>query len=190
MLINVWFIHSLTEREKREREHKKQLLQLAKEHEKAREMERVQRYHMPHEKGKDATEPEIVDIEPPQSEQSKWESDQMSSAVFRFGAKDRKGDHSGFKVVKRALTTCVSFIISAKQDYDLLLEDEVEFVQALQIPGSSKDKKRALSPPRETKTLTTIEETQKSLPIYPFKNDLIQAIRDHQVIHCSNDCMK
>jgi len=27
-----------------------------------------------------------------------------------------------------------------------------------------------------------IEETKKSLPIYKFKEDLIQAIKDHQVI--------
>jgi pre-mRNA-splicing factor ATP-dependent RNA helicase DHX16 len=54
-------------------------------------MERIQRYHMPLEKGKTEPEPDVADKEPPQSEQSKWESDQMSSAVFRFGAKDRKG---------------------------------------------------------------------------------------------------
>lgn len=28
----------------------------------------------------------------------------------------------------------------------------------------------------------TIEETQKSLPVYPFKQDLIDAIREHQVL--------
>lgn len=67
------------------------MLQLAKEHEKARELEHIQRYRMPLEKGKGEPEPEPKDTEPPQSEQSKWESDQMSSAVFRFGAPDRKG---------------------------------------------------------------------------------------------------
>lgn len=47
---------------------------------------------MPLEKGKTETsEIDTTDKEPPQSEQSKWESEQMSSAVFRFGAKDRKG---------------------------------------------------------------------------------------------------
>lgn len=40
-------IFRLTEREKRDREHKKQLLQIAKEHERARELEKVQRYRMP-----------------------------------------------------------------------------------------------------------------------------------------------
>lgn len=43
---------SLTERERKEREHKKTILQLAKEHEKARELENVQRYHMPQDLGK------------------------------------------------------------------------------------------------------------------------------------------
>lgn len=43
----IYICCSLTEREKAEREHKKRLLDLAKEHERARELERVRRYHMP-----------------------------------------------------------------------------------------------------------------------------------------------
>lgn len=39
--------HRLTNREKEDREHKKQLLKIARDHEKARELERVQRYRMP-----------------------------------------------------------------------------------------------------------------------------------------------
>ncbi|XP_051163897.1 probable pre-mRNA-splicing factor ATP-dependent RNA helicase mog-4 [Leptopilina boulardi] len=150
----------LTEAEKRDRAHKKQVLQLAKEHEKARELERIQRYRMPLQDGKIEPEQDITENEPPQSEQSKWESDQMSSAVFKFGAKDKK----------------------AQQEYELLLDDEIEFVQALQMPGIVKDKKKESSQTPQAKVLTTIEETQKSLPIYPFKKDLIAAIRDHQVL--------
>ena len=40
-------LNSLSKREKDEREHKKTLLRLAKDHDKAREIENVQRYHMP-----------------------------------------------------------------------------------------------------------------------------------------------
>lgn len=61
------------------------------------------------------------------------------------------------------------------------MEDEIEFVQALRMPGHDKDKKREKSPPAHVKTLQTIEETKKSLPIYPFRNDLIRAIKDNQV---------
>ena len=48
------------------------------------------------------------------------------------------------------------------------------------MPGT-KGKKKDLSPTPQVKTLTTLEETKRSLPIYPFKKDLVAAIRDHQV---------
>ncbi|KAK0171609.1 hypothetical protein PV328_005040 [Microctonus aethiopoides] len=153
--------NALTEREKRERQHKKQLLQLAVEHEKARELERIQRYHMPLEKGKTETESDKYENEAPQSEQSKWESQQMTSAVFKFGAQNRKND----------------------KNHELLLDDEIEFVQALRMPGTDENKR--LEPPEEVekkKVLTTIEETKKSLPIYQFRRELVQAIRDNQVL--------
>lgn len=44
----IFAIHgSLTELEKQDRVYKKQLLNIAKEHEKARNLERIQRYHIP-----------------------------------------------------------------------------------------------------------------------------------------------
>lgn len=151
---------SLTAREKREREHKKQLLQLAVEHEKARELERVQRYHMPSEKGKGEQEQENNEPEAPQSEQSKWESQQMTSAVFKFGANKK----------------------NRNEKYELLLDDEVDFIQALRMPGSEKDEKPTIKEKEETNKLMTLDETKRSLPIYAFKRGLIQAIEDHQVL--------
>lgn len=111
-------VFRLTERERKERQHKKELLKLAQEHEKARELERVQRYHMPRDlgKGSSADYIEVDELEKvPQSEQKKWEKDQMASAVFKFGAKD---------AVK-------------KDEYELLLEDQIQFIQALKLPGKS-----------------------------------------------------
>lgn len=115
-LKNNSFSNRLTERERKERQHKKELLKLAQEHEKARELERVQRYHMPRDLGKGSTADyvEVDELEKvPQSEQKKWEKEQMASAVFSFGAKDK----------------------ATKDEYDLLLEDQIEFIQALQMPG-------------------------------------------------------
>ncbi|CAG9863343.1 unnamed protein product [Phyllotreta striolata] len=151
----------LTEREKKERQHKKELLQLAQEHEKARELERIQRYHMPRDLGKDSTADyiEVDELEKvPQSEQKKWEKDQMASAVFKFGAKD----------------------VKKTDDYELLLEDQIDFIQALQMPGSSEKKVPEISDVQKKKL--TIEETKKSLPIYPFKDDLIAAVKEYQVL--------
>jgi HrpA-like RNA helicase len=69
---------------------------------------------------------------------------------------------------------------AAQAEYELLLEDEVEFVQALQMPGDRKERKPMIT--ATERKLTSIEETQKSLPIYPFKKELIEAIKNHQVL--------
>lgn len=57
----------MTDREKQDREYKKQLLQIAKEHERARELERVQRYRMPQdmkrgEKGTSISFPSVITL--------------------------------------------------------------------------------------------------------------------------------
>lgn len=150
----------LTRREKEEREHKRRLLDIAKQHEQARELERVQRYHMPKDikKGEKYDYVEVDDREKlPNSEQKKWEAEQLSSALFKFGSKDAKAD-----------------------EYELLLEDEIEFVQVLRVEGSKgMDKKPEITEAEKKKM--TIEETKKSLPVFPFRDDLIAAIREHQV---------
>lgn len=95
----------------------------------------------------------------PNSEQKKWEAEQLASARFQFGAKDAK----------------------AQEEYELLLDDQIDFIQALTIDGSKdKTSKESEISEAERKRMT-IEETRKSLPVYPFKDDLIEAIKEHQV---------
>lgn len=151
----------MTDREKRDREHKKQLLQIAKEHERARELERVQRYRMPQDvkKGDKEEYYEVDDREKqPNSEQKKWEAEQLASAMYKFGAKDA----------------------SKEEEYELLLEDQIEFIQALTIEGSKKERKPEVSEVERKKM--DIAETKISLPVYPFRDDLIAAIREHQIL--------
>lgn len=138
------------------------MLTIAKEHEKARELERVQRYHMPRDLKKGEKE-EYVEVDEneklPHSEQKKWEAEQLASARFQFGAKDAK----------------------AQEEYELLLDDQIEFIQALTMDGSKdKQSKEPEMTDAERKRMT-IKETQISLPVYPFKQDLIEAIKEHQV---------
>jgi len=103
---------SLTKREKEDREHKKRLLNLAKEHERARELERVRRYHMPQDCKPGEMEIEAEDGKPV-TEGKKWEQEQMSSAVFHFGSKKD----------------------AAQEEYDLLV-DQIDFIRALGMPGN------------------------------------------------------
>ena len=55
----------------------------------------------------------------PNSEQRKWEEEQMSFAQFRFGAKD---------AAKK----------KKSKEYELVLDEQIEFVQALALPGNQK----------------------------------------------------
>ncbi|XP_068697159.1 pre-mRNA-splicing factor ATP-dependent RNA helicase DHX16-like [Montipora foliosa] len=153
----------LTKREKQDREYKKKVYNLALEHAKAGELEKVQRYEMPQENQKPAKYDESTLEElGPNYEQKKWEEDKLDYAVMKFGAKDAKNKNKA-------------------KDYDLVVdEDQINFVMAEQIPGT-KGKQEPEMNEYQRKRLT-IEETQQSLPVYPYKGELIQAIRDHQII--------
>ena len=82
----------LTSREKRERDYKRKVFSLAKEHDKAGELEKVQRYEMPKDNQAPAKYDQIIeegDIGP-NSEQKKWEEEKLGYARMKFGAKDAK----------------------------------------------------------------------------------------------------
>lgn len=95
----------------------------------------------------------------PNSEQKKWEAERLASATFKFGAKDGKP--------------------SAAEEYELLMEEQIDFIQMLSLDGT-KEKKPQISEAEKQKM--TIAETKLSLPVYPFKEDLITAINEHQVL--------
>lgn len=97
----------------------------------------------------------------PNSEQKKWESEKYASATYRFGAKDAKD--------------------AQQEEYELLLEDQIEFVQALTMDDDKKKKKEKPEISEQKKKRMDIKETKESLPVFPFRNDLIEAVRAHQV---------
>lgn len=104
---------------------------------------------------------EVDDLEQlPNHEQKKWEAEQLAAARFQFGAKDAKTN---------------------QEEYELLLEDQIDFIQALTMEGTDRksgDERQLTDVERKR---LTIEETRKSLPVFPFKEDLIAAIKEHQV---------
>ncbi|XP_042148529.1 pre-mRNA-splicing factor ATP-dependent RNA helicase DHX16 [Ixodes scapularis] len=158
----------LSERERKELEYKQKVLTLAKEHEKARELQNVQRYRMPEEKkGKDDIE-EYVEVDAkeqvPQAEQRKWEEERLGIAQLRFGARDAHERHK-----------------QKEKKYELILEDAIEFVQALRVPGT-KDKHKGPELSEGERKKLSLQETRRSLPIFPFREDLLQAIADHQIL--------
>ena len=86
---------------------------------------------------------------------------------------------------------------STAKKYEMVLDEEIEFVAALKLPGSEgvglgdeemkrqsrkekeREKKRGES--EQEKKRREIKECQESLPVFPFKGDIIQAVHEHQV---------
>lgn len=149
----------LTKAEKQNLQYKKEILTLATEHKKAADMERVNRFYMPSENEK------IVDryVEDetekgPNWEQRKWEEEHLHAALQSYGARDAKKKET--------------------KEYEYILDDEVEFVQnALQLPGTTDLPKKA-----EDLEKQSIEATRKSLPIYDFRESLLDSIEHYQVL--------
>lgn len=100
----------------------------------------------------------------PNSEQKKWEAERLASAMYKFGAKD--------KIDKQ----------KQQEEYELLMEDQIEFIQAMTIDDTKKKVKDEPKISEHEKKRMDIKETKESLPVYPFRDDLIAAIRGHQVL--------
>lgn len=108
----------------------------------------------------------------PNSEQKKWESEQLASAIYKFGSKDATEKQR------------------QQEEYELLLEDQIEFIQAITMDESKKKEKQEPKVSEKEKRRMDIKETKESLPVYPFRHDLIAAIRSHQVSSNLDDFSK
>ncbi len=125
-------------------------------------------YHMPRgniEEGKKKDdvllaryEPEAVMVD----EQTAWENHQASTARVQVGSRDRIEAATGAQA----------------QQYELVFEDQIDFIKDEIMSGKSGGES---APPRKTK-LETLQEVRRTLPIFPFRDELIQAINDHQIL--------
>ncbi|XP_041368249.1 pre-mRNA-splicing factor ATP-dependent RNA helicase DHX16-like [Gigantopelta aegis] len=154
----------LSKRERVELEYKKKVLQLARQHRDAGEVEKTNRYYVP----QDDVQLEDHYVEDahdkgPNHEQKRWEEEHLSAAVLRFGARDAKHKHKA-------------------KEYDVIMDEEIEFVQALQMPGTVTEEDSSSRLTESEKTKISIQETKRLLPIFPFRDDLIAAIHEHQVL--------
>lgn len=83
----------------------------------------------------------------------------MNLAKLSFGAKDKH---------------------QKEKEYDLLVDEEIDFIKALALF----DEEQLERPKVDLYALKrrSIEECKKSLPVFKFKDDLIKAISEHQVM--------
>ncbi|AWP15110.1 putative pre-mRNA-splicing factor ATP-dependent RNA helicase DHX16 [Scophthalmus maximus] len=167
----------LTAREKKELEYKRTLRDLAKDYKKAgakEQEERKNRYYMPEEKrSKEVPQRDLELEETPMElggEQGRWEEERLKTASLSFGA--RKEREQGMR--------------HEQEKYQLILEEEemIDFVStAITMKGSRAEMDQeapALSQAELKKQ--SMQEVRRSLPIFPYREDLLAAISEHQIL--------
>jgi pre-mRNA-splicing factor ATP-dependent RNA helicase DHX16 len=107
------------------------------------------------------------------SDQEVWEGEQTNKAVLKFGAQDALQSQDG-------------------KQYDFVFEDQIDFIAQEMLEGRDISK---LVPKKKGKAEIEMEEAEtaasefeliqlgrKKLPVYPYREQLIQAVRDHQIL--------
>ncbi|KAL8212975.1 UNVERIFIED_CONTAM: putative pre-mRNA-splicing factor ATP-dependent RNA helicase dhx16 [Gekko kuhli] len=163
----------LTASEKQELEYKRKVRDLAKQYKQAGEQEKLEksnRYYMPEESRSKKIpdryeEPQSEDHLAPRDEQRRWEEEHIGAAALRFGARDASQRHP-------------------HKDYEYVLEEDemIQFVNAVQMRGTSQSKEEKTDLSEAERKKLSIQEVRRSLPIFPYRADLLAAIAEHQVL--------
>ncbi|XP_069054383.1 pre-mRNA-splicing factor ATP-dependent RNA helicase DHX16 isoform X2 [Lepisosteus oculatus] len=178
-------VQELTRREQEELEYKRTVRDLAREYKHAgakEKEERKNRYYIPEEK-RSKTVPERAEVEEGEAggggeagwsgagEQSRWEDARLEAASLRFGAREarERGQEA------------------ERERYQLVLEEDemINFVSAVTMKGSDTGQKRDQAEPELSeaqKARQSIQEVRRSLPVFPYRADLLAAIAEHQVL--------
>ncbi|XP_046895351.1 pre-mRNA-splicing factor ATP-dependent RNA helicase DHX16 isoform X2 [Hypomesus transpacificus] len=169
---------NLTDRERKELDYKRTIRDLAKDYKQAgarEKEERKNRYYMPEEK-RSKTVPQRdmeLELEMPMEmggEQGRWEEERLKTASLSFGAKRER--ERGMK--------------EEKEKYQLILEEDemINFVSsAVTMKGTlseMEDSTPALSQAEVQRQ--SIQEVRRSLPVFPYRQDLLAAIKEHQIL--------
>uniref|UniRef100_A0A8U7NIS0 RNA helicase n=1 Tax=Corvus moneduloides TaxID=1196302 RepID=A0A8U7NIS0_CORMO len=163
---------SLSAPELRELRYKRRVRDLAREYKRAgdrEQLERSSRYHIPEEtRGKKIPEREEPGAEEPlapRDEQRRWEEQLLGAAALRFGARD-------------------AALRQPARDYELLLEEDemVQFVSAAQLEGTDPQKDVPEAVPEAERRRQSLQDSRRSLPIFPFRAELVAAVAQHQIL--------
>ncbi|CAK8532527.1 unnamed protein product [Lathyrus sativus] len=93
-----------------------------------------------------------------------WEEQQIRKSALKFGSKNKR---------------------RASDDYPFLYEDQISFIKAYVMDGDKSDfeEEIALEKSRVKRSvLEALQEERKKLPIYSFRDELLQVVHDHQVL--------
>lgn len=89
----------------------------------------------------------------------------MGAAALRFGARDAAQRRP-------------------PPDYDFILEEDemIQFVSAVQMQGTEPEKEAPIPVPESELRRRSAQEVRRSLPIFPYRDELVAAIAQHQIL--------
>uniref|UniRef100_A0A915MJ30 RNA helicase n=1 Tax=Meloidogyne javanica TaxID=6303 RepID=A0A915MJ30_MELJA len=151
----------LTKKEQLDVKYRKEVLNFVKKYDEAGNILKQKRYHVPDTSSKTIPEDYIEEPELPGGSGRLWEEEKLMAAVFHTGAKDA---------------------INKKEDLGLLLDDEhIDFVEALQhLEGTKENEEKVLS--AEEKYKLSLQETRRTLPVFSYRDEFIEAVKEHQIL--------
>ncbi|OIW19862.1 hypothetical protein TanjilG_27228 [Lupinus angustifolius] len=98
------------------------------------------------------------------AEQELWEEHQIGKASWKYGSENKK---------------------QASDDYQFVFEDQIDFVKASVMDGDNVCYEEMDDSFQKSKAKSASEallEERKKLPIYPYRDELLKALDDHQVL--------
>ncbi|KAK1296057.1 putative pre-mRNA-splicing factor ATP-dependent RNA helicase [Acorus calamus] len=99
----------------------------------------------------------------PFAEQEAWEDHQIGKAKMKFGSDNKPKD----------------------DEFQYVFEDQIDFIKASVIDGVEFENKFLPESPEDSIAKSELERLQadrKTLPIYPLRDELLQAVNDYQVL--------
>ncbi|KAL3617822.1 Pre-mRNA-splicing factor ATP-dependent RNA helicase DEAH1 [Castilleja foliolosa] len=100
----------------------------------------------------------------PFGEQEGWEEHQIGRATLNYGSKDRKEKHD---------------------EYEFVFEDQIEFIKTAVMDGVNFNQDLSVDSQEASAAKSAFEKLQsdrKTLPVYPYREELLKAIDNHQVL--------
>ncbi|KAL9308060.1 putative RNA helicase [Arabidopsis thaliana] len=157
----------LTETELREFRYKKELYDLVKKRTQDEDnveeggVDQEKRFSVAVQRYRDLDSTEKMN---PFAEQEAWEDHQIGKATLKFGAKNKQ----------------------ASDDYQFVFEDQINFIKESVMAGENyedaMDAKQKSQDLAEKTALEELQEVRRSLPIYTYRDQLLKAVEEHQVL--------
>ncbi|GLT72453.1 hypothetical protein SLA2020_443870 [Shorea laevis] len=167
----------LTEAENRELRYKKEIYELVKK--RSEDDDNTNEYRMPEAYDQEGVvnqekrfsvamqryrDPTAAEKMNPFAEQEAWEEHQIGKATLKYGSKNKK---------------------QISDDYQFVFEDQIDFIKASVMDGDNIDDEESIESLEKSmakSALEKLQEDRKTLPIYPYRDELLKAIDDHQVL--------